>query len=147
MLKKVQIWGIVGSFFLLNISFRPISKIEQKEEFKLTVMVKGISKIQGNILLALYNSETTFLKERYKSSITKVTQETAQIVFEYIEKGTYGVAIFQDLNKNNELDTNILGVPKEPYGFSNNASGHFSAPNFSDVQFKMQTDKIITINL
>jgi len=147
MLKKVQIWGIIGSFFLLNISFRPISKIEQKEEFKLTVMVKGISKIQGNILLALYNSETTFLKERYKSSVTKVTQETVRVVVEGIEKGTYGVAIYQDLNKNNELDTNILGIPKEPYGFSNNASGRFGAPSFSDVQFKMQSDKTITINL
>ncbi len=35
-----------------------------------------------------------------------------------VESGEYAVAVIQDLNENEKLDKNFLGIPKEPYGFS-----------------------------
>ena len=43
--------------------------------------------------------------------------------------------MFHDLNENDIHDINFLGIPKEPYGFSNNAKALFSAPDFEKTLF------------
>jgi uncharacterized protein (DUF2141 family) len=37
-----------------------------------------------------------------------------------IPYGTYAISIYQDVNKNGELDRNFIGIPKEPIAFGNN---------------------------
>jgi len=49
--------------------------------------------------------------------------------------GSYGLSVLQDLNGNRKLDTNFLGIPKEPQGSSNDAKATFSAPKFKDALF------------
>ena len=34
------------------------------------------------------------------------------------------------LNGNGQLDSNLMGLPTEPYGFANNARGSFGPPSF-----------------
>jgi uncharacterized protein (DUF2141 family) len=46
-----------------------------------------------------------------------------------VKPGTYAVAVFHDLNGNGRLDRNFIGLPNEPYGFSNDV-GRRGAPNF-----------------
>ncbi|MES2370531.1 DUF2141 domain-containing protein [Thiobacillus thioparus] len=36
---------------------------------------------------------------------------------------------------NGKLDTNLLGIPKEGYGFSNDAKASLGAPTFSAASF------------
>ena len=56
--------------------------------------------------------------------------------------GRIAVSAFHDLNGNQDLDINALGVPIESYGFSNNARGLFGPPNFSDVSIQIrETDR------
>lgn len=65
-----------------------------------------------------------------------------------IPKGTYAIALFQDLNGNTKLDTNLFGIPKEPYAFSNNIRPKFSEPAFDDCKFNFATpDQTISIKL
>jgi uncharacterized protein (DUF2141 family) len=40
-----------------------------------------------------------------------------------------------DVNKNGELDKNALGIPKEGFGFSNDAAGTFGPPGFDKAKF------------
>ena len=35
------------------------------------------------------------------------------------------------------MDKNFIGIPKEQYGFSNNAMGRMSAPSFEQAKFKV----------
>ena len=47
-----------------------------------------------------------------------------------------------------ELDTNLLGVPQEPYGFSRDATGGMGPPDFNDAAFAVDGDATrITIQL
>jgi len=47
-----------------------------------------------------------------------------------------------------KLDTNFLGIPKEPYGFSNNPSTLFGPPSFKKASFVLHLEtKIVTIKL
>jgi uncharacterized protein (DUF2141 family) len=55
------------------------------------------------------------------------------VVFSNLEPGRYAAVAFHDENGNGKLDKNFLGVPAEPYGFSNNAQGFLGAPTFGDA--------------
>lgn len=55
--------------------------------------------------------------------------------------GEYAATAFQDRNGNNELDANLVGMPTEPYGFSNNARGMFGPPSFADSAFVIKGGK------
>ena len=57
------------------------------------------------------------------------------------EPGTYTLAVYLDVNKNNKLDKGILGQPLEPYSFSNNARSTFSAPGVEEQAFKHPKEK------
>jgi uncharacterized protein (DUF2141 family) len=57
------------------------------------------------------------------------------------EPGTYTLAVYLDVNKNNKLDKGILGQPLEPYAFSNNARSTFSAPGVGEQAFQHPKEK------
>jgi uncharacterized protein (DUF2141 family) len=71
-----------------------------------------------------------------------------ELVLRNLAPGKYGVIVFQDLNGNGDLDTNLLGVPIEPYGFSNDAAGVMGPPDFQATAVDLGTgDRAITIHL
>ncbi len=44
--------------------------------------------------------------------------------------GDYAVAAIHDENRNAKLDRNLIGIPKEGFGFANNPPVRWSAPAF-----------------
>lgn len=101
----------------------------------LTIKVGTISSA-GTIRAALYDSQSGFDSNKVISGASAVAQEgTAQLIIQNIKPGTYGIALFHDLNGNEELDRNLLGAPNEPFGFSNNPKIGFSAPSFDEFKF------------
>ena len=60
----------------------------------------------------------------------------ARCDFEGIPAGTYALVVLHDENMNGKVDTNWIGIPKEGYGFSNDAKASFSAPSFKDASFQ-----------
>lgn len=52
--------------------------------------------------------------------------------------GTYGIRVMHDRNGNGKLDSNALGIPREPWGFSNNATGNFGPPGWEAISFELQ---------
>ena len=49
--------------------------------------------------------------------------------------GRYALALAQDRNGNDRLDKTMIGLPTEPYGFSNDASAPFGPPDFDQAAF------------
>lgn len=126
------------------------TKAQENESFDLTVEVRGMTKNTGKVFLALYNSKETFLKNTKGTSIgTKATVENKKAIakFKGLKKGEYAISIFHDENNNNKMDTRIFGIPKEPYGFSNNASGFMGPPKFEDAKFLVNSNKTIKIKV
>ncbi|MCB8822982.1 DUF2141 domain-containing protein [Microvirga rosea] len=54
-----------------------------------------------------------------------------------VKPGVYAVAVFQDLNGNGSLDRNLIGLPREPYGFSND-TGRRGPPSFQEALVTIQ---------
>jgi uncharacterized protein (DUF2141 family) len=86
---------------------------------KLTVKVNNISPVSGNLMVGLFNSERGFPDEYYKGVKVQVSDTAMVVTFSDLPKGKYAVSAYLDLNKNEQLDKNIFGIPKEKYGFSN----------------------------
>jgi uncharacterized protein (DUF2141 family) len=103
----------------------------------LQVEIENVANSEGVIRVALYDNESTFLKTPKKSLSAPALKGTVQLAFSDIPPGPYAVSVYQDLNKNNKLDSNSLGIPIEPYGVSRNAKGRFGPPSFRDTQFSV----------
>jgi uncharacterized protein (DUF2141 family) len=115
----------------------------------ITVKFSEIKPVQGKIYVGLYNSEATFMNDEayFKSCITAVNGGTAECLLEDIPTGKYAISVFHDENSNGKLDTGMFGIPKEGYGFSNNARGTFGPPSFVDSSFEVKGNVVQEIEL
>ncbi len=104
----------------------------------------------GNILAAVYSSADAFEKgQPTTNAIGVVSDGKSELEISDLTPGTYGIALFHDLNENWKLDRNLLGAPNEPFGFSNNPVIMFSAPKFEEFTFKFDgqpLELVITLN-
>jgi uncharacterized protein (DUF2141 family) len=123
------------------------SQLEAQDTHNITVTVKGIDSNEGQIFLALYDNESDFLDKSFKGTKSKIQNNQCVVTFENIPSGVYAVSIFHDANDNGKMDTNFMGIPKEDYGCSNDASGFMGPPKWSDAKFELKDNTSITINL
>lgn len=114
-----------------------------EDQAGLTVLVSGIQEGKGVINVALYDSPDTFTDKPLKTAkaVLKRGQKEAEVTFTGLKAGEYAVAVYHDINQNDELDTNFLGIPQEPYGFSNNYRPTVSKPSFMKAAFRMNAEK------
>ena len=122
---------------------------------ELTLRVDNI-KEAGEIHIAIYDSADAFEADRGEKggAAPGITQGTIEMVepgsvtYRYeLPPGTYAIGIFHDANLNNRLDNYFFGVPREQYGFSNNARGFMGPPSFEDAAFLVEGKTEISISL
>ena len=115
----------------------------------LSIHISGISKIKGSLFIAVFRATDDFpvFGKQYKGIVKEVEGKTQNYTFDNLPEGEYALAIYQDENRNKILDKNLLGIPTEIYGFSNNARRNFSAPSFQEAKFKLNKDLQQTVFL
>ncbi|WP_051340720.1 DUF2141 domain-containing protein [Azospirillum halopraeferens] len=98
---------------------------------ELRATVTNVKPEQGKLMVAVYESAESFKAgRRFAAAILHPVDAMVDVAFGGLPPGRYAVAVFQDLNRNETLDTNLFGVPTEPYGFSRDAAGSFGPPPF-----------------
>jgi len=114
-----------------------IVAISAKANAQLVIKINNITSIQGDIHIGIYDEPELFLSltEQYIFKLIKVESEMMVLTLDSIPKGYYAISIMHDLNSNGKMDNNFFGIPKEPYGFSQNIKPLFRAPQFEDSQF------------
>ena len=112
---------------------------------------------KGLALIGIYDKEEHFGKAKVNKklnsekvltgAVTKITNNKAQIKFD-IPFGSYALSGFQDFDNNGVMSGNFLGIPKEPFGFSNDARGKFGPPKWNDAVFIFNTsNQEVTLKL
>ncbi len=92
--------------------------------------VKFVNRSKGNIYMALFKSADGFPSDQQKT-FKSLTIKPVDKSFSFKKDfETIAISAFIDSNGNGKLDTNALGVPVEPFAFSNNPTIVFSAPSF-----------------
>ena len=120
---------------------------QEKETYTLIVKISGLKSNKGHILAGVYNNEIGFLKNEYKGDVVEIKEKRATIIFKNIDAGEYAVSFIHDENKNNKMDTNFFGIPKEDYGCSNNAKNFLGPPKYEDAKFMLSENKTMLIEL
>ncbi len=92
---------------------------------------------QGEVVIALYDRAESFPRENgvRAGAYSAIEGRRARCRFEGIPAGRYAVAAFHDEDGDRKLRT-VLGIPREGYGFSNDARpGTFGPPKFAAAAF------------
>lgn len=138
-------------FLLLLGMLHPFQSFSQENKTsRVIVKVSGIKSNEGAIQIAIFNSGASFPDQKpfkaYTHSLKK--SEIVEVVFENIPFGEYAVAVYHDKNENNELDTNFVGIPKEPYGFSNDHNPKLSAPDYASAKVEInQAEQVLNVRI
>lgn len=114
---------------------------------KVEVTVKNLQEIKGTIRMAVYAGEENFMKKSLTAKEIKVTGREATVVFENVKPGEYAISTYHDVDDNKELNTGLMGIPKEPYGFSNDARGTFGPPSYERAKFTVGGNSKISISV
>ena len=119
------------------------------QQGQLKITVPNVNKIEGMIQVSLYNSKDKFIRkgQEYKSQVRKVRSNSETFIFNDLPAGTYAVALYHDENSDGKCNTNLIGIPKEGYGFSKNFKPSLSAPKFEDTKFRLDSVSEIIIKL
>jgi uncharacterized protein (DUF2141 family) len=106
---------------------------------RIDVTVTGVSSASGMVGCALFSSKTGFPLESKKHAASTVRVPAvggvANCSFENLSPGEYAVAVVHDTNGNEQADTNMLGMPTEGVGVSNNVMPKLSPPSFEVSRF------------
>ena len=100
----------------------------------LAIEVRGVRSTDGRVYVAVHGPES---KAEFPSGAGAVDRfrESARVgvihlIARDLPPGRYAVNAFHDENGNGELDTNLVGVPSEGYGFANDPTIRFGPPDF-----------------
>ena len=136
--------SVIRVFCLLMISVASSASEDPQPIPKtaLRVEVTGLQNAQGNIYIAVYDSDDTWLGDEtvlgQQVAIAEARSEDGLVSTELdLPPGEYALSIFHDSNNNGELDTNFIGIPKEPVALSNNARPKFGPPKYKDAVFTL----------
>jgi uncharacterized protein (DUF2141 family) len=113
----------------------------------LTIEITDARSAQGTVNAALYNDESTWLQVGNALQITKVpaASDKTVLVFTGLAPGRYALSSYHDENGNGKMDTNVLGMPTERYGFT--GSPTMGAPAFGEAAVDVQADTTLRVTL
>jgi len=119
-----------NKFFSL-LFFLPLCTFAQ---FTLTVEITGLRNNNGNLLYELFDQNHKSLKVGTEN----ISNNKCVIVLDNVKPGMYAFNYIHDENKNRKLDTKMLFIPKEGFGYSNNVDAKFGPPAFEKWLFEVK---------
>ena len=108
----------------------------------LIVELSGLKDATGDVYIAVYNAEDDWLSEDAVFASEKVDIADAldgELVRTelHLPLDDYALTVFYDADGDGELDTNFIGIPKEPFAMSNNAVAKFGPPKYDEALFTL----------
>ncbi|WP_063922681.1 DUF2141 domain-containing protein [Azospirillum argentinense] len=110
----------------------------------LTVTVQGVRNGDGLIVLAVCE-EAAYPAGRCAFRVAAPAAEgSVRVTVPDVPPGTYALRAYHDENGNGQLDRNLLGVPREGFGFGNDAPVLLAPPSFRDAAVTVGGDGVET---
>lgn len=91
----------------------------------LYIHLDGLRNSKGNVATIIFATSDGWpenASKAFRAGVAAIPagQRQTTVAWENVPAGEYGVAAIHDENRNNKLDRNFLGIPKEGFGFANN---------------------------
>ncbi|OKY27750.1 MULTISPECIES: DUF2141 domain-containing protein [Thalassotalea] len=111
----------------------------------LQLEIREVKSNQGKILAQLFKGESNYQANKPMMAQQSMAKEgTLILTFSNLENGEYAIRYFHDENSDNQLATNLIGIPTEGYGYSNNAKGNFGPAKYQDMKVSIVDSDVIT---
>ena len=110
----------------------------QPEQREAEILIRNIKNTKGNLVISLYDDAAAFPKVGKALLTETVTVRDTMphlIKVKVPKEGYYAVAMFQDEDDNGKIKQDKVGIPEEPYAFSNNIHPKVAAPTFTLCKF------------
>ena len=135
-----------ASFFLLTIACAFVPALGAAQDgasnpasgCTLRIHVDGLRNSTGVVGSVVFTSADGWPedpKKAFRRGPTPILpgDHQATVVWDHLPPGDYGVAAIHDENRNAKLDRNMIGIPKEGFGFANNPHVGLSSPPFQSA--------------
>ena len=119
------------------------------ERARLRIEVTGVASGEGHILVALYTEAATWTEPGRAAATAKVPATVGTVVVDFpaLAPGDYGIALLHDADDSGDMTTNFLGIPREAYGFGNDARGRMSAPDFEESVVAVRGETVVVVRV
>lgn len=121
----------------------PCASAEAPAGPRLRVEVTGARRAAGNVTVTVYGPRPeAFLARRAYLSRQRIPLRaaSAEACFALSAAGDYAIAVYHDENDDHDFNRNLIGMPAEGYGFSNDAPTTVGLPDFADVRFSVPAE-------
>ena len=111
----------------------------------LEIRIGGVSDGGGRVMVALFDAAERFMDAETQTAalMLPARKGVVRAVIGDLPAGIYAISVYHDANGNQALDTNLLGMPREGYGFSNDARGIAGPPSFQAAAFEIGADPAV----
>lgn len=118
---------------------------------RVEVTTIGFRSEEGEARIALYLEAGGWPdgEAAFATAVLPIRDGRAVTVFEDVPAGPFAVSAFHDKDANGKLDSNLLGIPSEDYGFSADARDTFGPPSFEEARLELAAgeSKQITVKV
>jgi uncharacterized protein (DUF2141 family) len=102
----------------------------------LSLTYTGIETQEGAIMVALFDSETAYDGGApVRVAMVPANAVSVTLSIEGLAPGRYAIKSFHDIDGDNRMSTNPMGMPIEPFAFSNNARGNMGPATWAQSAF------------
>lgn len=117
-------------------------------ENALDIEVVGLRNDSGQVGCSLFNDPVAYPRDGTKvlSHVwAQIRSGKAVCEFVGLKPGPYAAVVYHDENGDREFNMNAFGMPREGYGFSNDAAALFGPPTFDAASFNYAGKKLYLI--
>ena len=131
-------------FLMFCLAACTVSPVEQQAadlpqgEGRLVIEVMGARNDSGEIFLSLYSGPNGFPDDPNVAIVNrheKLVDGFCRIEMEDLPFGNYAISVLHDENLDGKMNSNLLGIPKEGFGFSGNPKLKMGPPGYEEVRF------------
>jgi len=137
---------IILNFLYLNVIFsqEENSKFyitDLRGDISLEIKINNLESNKGPIYIRILDEN----ENPVIVGTSTIINYSSEISFDSISPGKYAIQFFHDENENQKMDFNIIGIPKEKFGSSNNVKPVLGPPKFEKMLINLNQNKKIII--
>ena len=141
---RIAILIVVLVPVLVSARMKYTQEICQTASHTILVRVEQVRSEQGLVTAVLYGDKPDdFLAKGKKLAKIRVPakQGTVHICLIAPRPGTYALAVYHDENGNKKFDKNVIGLPIEGFGVSNNPEFFLVPPHHDEAAFAVSNNQ------
>ncbi len=114
----------------------------------LEVKFNSLKNSKGQICLTLFSGPKGFPTGGRSANLktsrcVSVARGASSVTFTNLPYGNYAIAAIHDINNDGRLNQNVLGIPSEGFGFSNNPALRAGPASYAESQFFLSGTKTV----